>query len=69
MSVIVTTLLFISVAFWISWLWSRRKFYLASLKFPGPWAYPIVGNAIEMGAFGKGHGTFFFYYNKTIFQI
>lgn len=59
MSIVLTAVVIVSIVFWIQWLWSRRKFYLASVKLPGPWAYPIIGNAIELGAFGKGHGMFF----------
>ena len=41
----------------IYWLWSRRRHYALSMKMSGPFAYPIIGNALDIGmpesAFGK----------------
>jgi len=30
---------------WLYFLWSRRRFYLLTLKIPGPLGYPILGMA------------------------
>ncbi|XP_077301146.1 cytochrome P450 4g1-like [Arctopsyche grandis] len=51
----VDILLAIVFAYWIYWLWKRRKLYYASSKLSGPLALPLVGNAIQIGAFGNGH--------------
>ncbi|XP_077301145.1 putative cytochrome P450 313b1 [Arctopsyche grandis] len=48
-------LLAVLLASWLYWLWTRRKFYYASSKLPGPLAIPLLGNAIQIGAFGNGH--------------
>ncbi|XP_030370367.1 probable cytochrome P450 313a4 [Scaptodrosophila lebanonensis] len=38
----------ILLCLWIYLLWTRRKFYLLTLKFPGPFGYPIIGMAHKL---------------------
>lgn len=33
---------------WLYFLWTRRRFYLLTLKIPGPLGYPIVGMAHKL---------------------
>lgn len=58
---IIATLL----ALWIYWLWGRKKFYALSMKMPGPQAYPIIGNALDIGIPEDAFGMFTYNIKKS----
>ncbi|XP_055850613.1 probable cytochrome P450 313a4 [Episyrphus balteatus] len=38
-----TYLLVFGFLIWLYFIWTRRRFYMFALKFPGPWGLPFVG--------------------------
>lgn len=47
MFVLITLFALVIIMVLVPWLWSRRHMYLLSWKLNGPFALPILGNALS----------------------